>query len=46
MVEEEFENMSIEEQESFIDCMEELFEVVSYGNGDYYFINGEIVFED
>lgn len=47
MFEEDLKNMSEEEQESFIDCMEELFESISLGNGDYNLNSeGEIVIDD
>jgi len=43
MFEEDLENISVEEQKEFIDCMEELFEAVALGNGDYTFdCNGDI----
>ncbi|QPA58350.1 hypothetical protein [Lysinibacillus sphaericus] len=35
MFEEDFENMSVEEQENFVDCMERMFEDLALGNGDY-----------
>ncbi|WP_217581816.1 hypothetical protein [Lysinibacillus sp. GbtcB16] len=47
MFEECFENMSLEEQEEVSAYMEELFEAVALGNGDYTLnSDGEIVVDD
>ncbi|MES5848649.1 MULTISPECIES: hypothetical protein [unclassified Bacillus cereus group] len=47
MLEEEFENLSDEEQLEFIEYLGEYMESVAIGNGDYHIgDNGEIVIED
>ncbi|MEE6201069.1 hypothetical protein [Bacillus cereus] len=47
MFEEEFENLSDEEQLEVIEYLDEYMESVAIGNGDYHIgDNGEIVIED
>ncbi|MED2206961.1 hypothetical protein P4V95_05800 [Bacillus thuringiensis] len=47
MLEEEFENLSDEEQLEAIEYLDEYMESVAIGNGDYHIDdNGEIVIED
>ncbi|WP_163118445.1 MULTISPECIES: hypothetical protein [Bacillus] len=47
MLEEDFENLSDEEQLEVIEYLDEYMESVAIGNGDYYIgDNGEIVIED
>ncbi|WP_170954554.1 hypothetical protein [Bacillus cereus] len=47
MLEEEFENLSDEEQREVIEYLDEYMEFVAIGNGDYHIgDNGEIVIED
>ncbi|MDA1780820.1 MULTISPECIES: hypothetical protein [Bacillus cereus group] len=47
MFEEEFENLSDEEQRELIEYLDEYMESVAIGGGDYYIgDNGEIVIED